>query len=91
MSEKRRPFYEVIVEILNRVSDGYAPHTMHELFVWLLTKTEIPQNHDAIIAVWRRYADRHHVCGDCGVSADILVQKHEVEERARLEAEEIMR
>lgn len=74
---KRRPFHEVVVDVINRAS------TMNEmrLLEELLMEVQIPKGHDAIITAWQ---DKE---GRIGwnlepLVADLLLQKREAEEKA---------
>ena len=79
---ERRPFHETIIDAI-----GHVDRTNIRWFVDIFIKaTKISENHDAIIATWRRRLLALNICNKYDVPAILLRQKQEAEVEAEAQA-----
>jgi len=80
----RRPFHETIVEAIQNASDA----ELH-ILAKLIKRTNIPKNHDQIIAAWTwRVHEASREEKTLGVLTVLLEQKQEAKENDVKKAEE---
>ena len=82
----RRPFHKMIV---HEIENAYS-YSKLIFLAGIIKKTEIKENHDAIIKAWWDLLERMNINnGDCrGVIASLEEQKKKAEDRKRAEKQE---
>jgi hypothetical protein len=87
---ERLPFHRSIVDILRETPNNFD---VINFVAELIKRTEISENHDAIIEAWRGLLDRTGRIDSSGLTCDLQIQKYEAGEEAerkwKAEQEEI--